>query len=78
MQNTINICIKDWILHGQHSQGWEIIANVYNFMKEEADYKQFTIPLSKDRERTATAVGVSETLVRKVNNDFKKLKEAKD
>lgn len=66
------------MLHGQHSQGWEIIANVYNFIKEEADKKQFTIPLSKDRERTAAVVGVSETLVRKVKNDFKKLKEDKD
>lgn len=75
MQNTI-IIFKNWMLHGRHSQGWEIIANAYNFMKEEADNEQFNIPLSKDRERTAAGVGVSETLVRKVNYDFKKLNES--
>lgn len=61
-----------------HSQGREIIANVYNFMKEEAENKQVTIPLAKARERTAAAVGVSERLVTKINGDLKKLKEAED
>lgn len=58
-----------------HSQGREIIANVYNFMKEEATNKQVTIPITKARERTAAAVGVSERLVTKINSDLKKLKE---
>lgn len=61
-----------------HSQGREIIANVYNFMKEEAENKQVTIPLAKARQRTAAAVGVSERLVTKINGDLKKLKEDED
>lgn len=61
-----------------HSQGREIIANVYNFMKQEAQNKEVTIPLAKARERTAAAVGVSERLVTKINSDFKKLKEDED
>lgn len=63
-----------------HSQSREIIKNVYDFMKKEAEKvlksgkceQGFIIPIQKCQERTAAACGVSRTTVQTV------LKEAKE
>lgn len=57
-----------------HSQGREIISNVYKFMKEEADGKTLNIPLEKARQRTAAATGVSERIVTQINSELKNMK----
>ncbi|XP_054279076.1 uncharacterized protein LOC128997462 [Macrosteles quadrilineatus] len=43
-------------------------------MKQEADNKGVTIPIAKARERTASATGVSERMVTKINGELKQLK----
>jgi len=55
-------------------QGREMLSNVYTFMKDEAK-NGLTIPLSKARQRTAAATGVSERMVTKINAELKKLQE---
>lgn len=59
-------------------QGREIVSNVYQFMKREADQNGVTIPLSKARLRTAAATGVSERRVSQINSEFKKLTTCED
>lgn len=61
-----------------HSQSREIVSNVYKFMKEEADRGTLTIPLSKARQRTAAATGVSERIVTKINTELQKLNESRE
>ncbi|KAG8296453.1 hypothetical protein J6590_056806 [Homalodisca vitripennis] len=45
----------------------KIVSNVYKFMKEETDHQTVNIPLSKARQRTDPATGVSERVVTQIN-----------
>lgn len=56
------------------SQGREIVSNVYNFMKEESARGCVTIPITKARERTAAATGVSIRTVSRINRELDALK----
>ncbi|KAK4885545.1 hypothetical protein RN001_001816 [Aquatica leii] len=55
-----------------HSQGREIIYNVYKFMLTEKEQGQLSIPLNSLRERVATATGVGLNTVKRI------LKEASE
>jgi hypothetical protein len=46
---------------GTHSQTKEVIANVFKFMREEAE-KGITIPLANFKQRLITATGISDKL----------------
>lgn len=61
-----------------HSQGREIISNVYSFMKSEAKNNTLSIPLSNARRRTAAAVGFSERVVTKINSELKKINSGEE
>jgi transposase len=61
-----------------NGQSREIISNVYAFMKEEASKKMCTIPMTKARERTAAATGVSVRVVSKINKELETLKSRED
>ncbi|KAG8265088.1 hypothetical protein J6590_102837 [Homalodisca vitripennis] len=45
----------------------DTVSYVYKFMKEEAYHQTVNIPLSKARQRTAAATGVSERVVTQIN-----------
>lgn len=66
-----------------HSQSREIIKNVYDFMKKEAQAIMktgkcndgFIVPIQKCQERTAAACGVSRTVVQTILQEAKKMGE---
>ena len=66
-----------------HSQSREIIKNVYDFMKKEAQAIMktgkcndgFIVPIQKCQERTAAACGVSRTVVQTILQEAKKMCE---
>lgn len=58
------------------SQGREIVTNVYKFMREES--KGVTIPMTKARERTAAATGVSMRTISRINRELDSLTVSDD
>ncbi|XP_056645053.1 uncharacterized protein LOC130450600 [Diorhabda sublineata] len=54
------------------SQGREIISNIINFMKKEAD-EGVTIPLKNYRERVLAATGVSKYTFQKISKEAQKV-----
>ncbi|XP_054288006.1 uncharacterized protein LOC129003735 [Macrosteles quadrilineatus] len=70
MCDRVKSKLKGRTLNGQSR---EIVSNVYQFMKKEADDKAVSIPLAKARARTAVAIGVSERVITKINGELKAL-----
>ncbi|KAG5886613.1 hypothetical protein JTB14_001037 [Gonioctena quinquepunctata] len=54
-----------------HSQGREMIYNVYKFMQSEKEQQALTIPLSNLQERVAKACGVGINTVKRIINEGK-------
>lgn len=75
MEGEVKSKLKGHVLN---SQSREIISNVYSFMKQEAENKDVTIPISRARERTAAATGISERMVTKINAELKNLRSSNE
>ncbi|KAF5300783.1 hypothetical protein FQA39_LY11028 [Lamprigera yunnana] len=59
-----------------HSQGRELIFNVYKYMQEEKERQELTVPLNNLQERVAAATGVSLSTLKRIVKEGMKLTPA--